>query len=149
MTDTFRLYNHYTRSYLQVITTTSDLGLNAFIESRDSLLFELSSISDTEEYVKFCTSAKSTPYCLDVRGDNKTIPYLADPADTSGQQWIVSKWESDIFKLSNVHTGTGRFLGVYSNPVRRAFMGDSVDAGKYWKPVPVRPTCSPFAATVR
>jgi hypothetical protein len=147
----FRLYNHYTKSYLQIDTTTSNFGLSAFKESRDSLLFELSeAISDTEEdRVKFCTSVNSAPYCLDAREDNKTVvPYLASPANTTGQQWFVRIGGGGTLQLSNVLTGNGSYLGVYSNPVHRAFMGVGDDAGKYWKPVLVRPTCSP-ARTVR
>ena len=44
---------------------------------------------------------------LDVYGDDKTKPHLADAGNYSGQIWTLTPWGDGTWKLTNEYSGSG------------------------------------------
>ncbi|KAK7187157.1 hypothetical protein PSPO01_06855 [Paraphaeosphaeria sporulosa] len=136
MADMFYLYNNYTGTALTLDPTISDYGLRAFYGGSDSALaFTFTPIPNTR-FLKICTSISSLSYCLDVYGDQKTVPHLSEEGNYSGQQWDVITARGGLVKLSNQYTGTSWYLDVYSDS-NGAFMDQGDYAGQYWKQVSI------------
>jgi hypothetical protein len=68
---------------------------------------------------------------LDVYGNDKTKPHLADAGNYSGQIWTISSWNDGTWKLTNQYSGSGLHLDVYSD-TKVPFMGDGDHTGQHW-----------------
>lgn len=68
---------------------------------------------------------------LDVYGDDKTKPHLAEAGYFSGQIWTVSSWGDGTWKFTNEYSGSDLHLDVYSD-TKVPFMGDGDHSGQHW-----------------
>lgn len=98
---------------------------------------------DNDGTYKLCTWFLGTSKTLDVYGDDKTTPHLADEGNYSGQKWKIVPWmrcgEWDgTYKLWNTYSGEDMFLDTYSG-TRQPFMGVGNHTGKHWTITPIRP----------
>jgi hypothetical protein len=69
---------------------------------------------------------------LDVYGDDKTKPHLADAGNYSGQIWTVTPWGDGSYRLTNNFSGSGLHLDVYSD-TNVPFLGDGNHSGQHWR----------------
>lgn len=134
MANSTSLYNEFSKTYLAIDPTTQGYGLRALTPNDTPLSFTFSSIPGN--FIKICTTVSGNPYCLDVWGDKKYIPHLADPGNYIGQQWFVTSSSSGS-KFSNNYTGVGYFLDVYSD-TKQTFMSNGDYSGQYWSGYQVR-----------
>lgn len=138
MEQNFYLLNTYSSVPLAVDPTLSDFGLRASSSSDAPLVFTFTSIPSTKLF-KICTESLTSPYCLDVYGDKKFTPHLAQLSDHSGQRWSI--WTiGATFKLSNEYTGEGWFLDVYAD-TKVAHMTQGDYQGQYWAKSDVSCSC--------
>lgn len=72
---------------------------------------------------------------LDVYGDDKTKPHLADAGNYSGQIWSVTPWGDRTYRLTNAYSGPDLHLDVYSD-TKEPFMGDGNHSGQHWTLTP-------------
>jgi hypothetical protein len=98
---------------------------------------------DNDGTYKLCTWFLGTLKSLDVYGDDKTKPHLADEGNYSGQKWKIVPWircgEWDgTYTLWNTYSGEDMFLDTYSG-TREPFMGEGNHTGKHWTITPIRP----------
>ena len=68
---------------------------------------------------------------LDVYGNDKTKPHLADAGNYSGQIWSVTPWGDGTYRLTNAYSGPDLHLDVYSN-TKVPFLGDGNHSGQHW-----------------
>jgi hypothetical protein len=68
---------------------------------------------------------------LDVYGDDKTKPHLADAGRYSGQIWTLKPWGDGTWQLTNQYSGPDLHLDVYSD-TKVPFMGDGNHTGQHW-----------------
>ena len=73
---------------------------------------------------------------LDVYGDDKTKPHLADSGNYSGQIWTISSWGDGTWRLTNDYSGSGLHLDVYSD-TKEPFLGDGDHTGQHWVFTPI------------
>jgi hypothetical protein len=73
---------------------------------------------------------------LDVYGDDKTKPHLADAGNYSGQIWTIASWGDGTWRLTNAYSGSGLHLDVYSD-TKVPFMGDGDHTGQHWHITPI------------
>lgn len=101
---------------------------------------------DNDGTFKLCTWFLGTSKCLDVYGDDKTRPHLAEEGNYSGQKWRIVPWFRDgtwdgTYKLWNTYSGEDMFLDTYSGS-RRLYMGEGDQTGKHWTIEPIGPITS-------
>ena len=133
MTNQVYFYNEFSHTYLAIDPSTQGYELRALTPNDTPLAFTVSSTSTSA--VNICTTVANIPYCLDVWGDKKYTPHLANPGAYSGQQWFESQ-NSFGYRFSNGYTGDGWFLDVYAD-TKKAFMSTGSFAGQYWRRVKV------------
>jgi hypothetical protein len=75
---------------------------------------------------------------LDVYGDNKTKPHLADAGNYSGQIWTIAPWGDSTWRLTNKYSGPDLHLDVYSDTME-PFMGDGDHSGQHWQLTAIAP----------
>lgn len=73
---------------------------------------------------------------LDVYGNDKTKPHLADAGNYSGQIWTITAWGDGTFRLTNEYSGSGLHLDVYSD-TKVPFLGDGDHSGQHWTFTPI------------
>jgi immune inhibitor A len=98
---------------------------------------------DNDGTYKLCTRFLGTSKSLDVYGDDKSQPHLADEGNYSGQKWKIVPWFrcgtwDGTYKLWNTHSGDSMFLDTSSGS-RRPYMGEGDHTGKHWTIKPIRP----------
>ncbi|KAH9209093.1 hypothetical protein DL95DRAFT_478418 [Leptodontidium sp. 2 PMI_412] len=131
-TNYYELTNSYTGSNfpLAVISSSSDLELRVASKDDSSLSWQFLPAQDTTKY-NICTNYEGTSYCLDVLGNDKTIPHLATPAFVTGQQWTAVPSEGNTYKFSNDYSGSGYYLDIYSD-TKKTLMSTGGHSGQYW-----------------
>lgn len=68
---------------------------------------------------------------LDVWGDDKTKPHLAEKGNYSGQLWTITSWGDGTWKLTNAYSGPGLHLDTYSD-THMPFLGEGDHTGQHW-----------------
>jgi hypothetical protein len=75
---------------------------------------------------------------LDVYGNDKTKPHLANAGYYSGQIWTIAQWGDGTWRLTNQYSGPGLHLDVYSD-TKEPFLGDGNHSGQHWQFTPIAP----------
>lgn len=101
---------------------------------------------DNDGTYKLCTWFLGTQKALDVYGDDKSQPHLADEGNYSGQKWNIVPWMrcgtwDGTYKLWNMYGGDEMFLDTYSGS-HAPFVGVGDHTGKHWSITPIRPILS-------
>jgi len=98
---------------------------------------------DNDGTYKLVTWFLGTSKALDVYGDDKSQPHLADDGNYSGQKWSIVPWMScgtwdGTYKLWNTYGGDEMLLDTYSGN-HEPFVGVGNHSGKHWTITPIRP----------
>jgi hypothetical protein len=115
---------------LAVNPSSSDLELRVASKDSSSLSWQFLTAQDASKY-NICTNYQGTLYCLDILGNDKTIPHLAIPASVTGQQWTAIPEQGNTFRLSNDYSGAGYYLDTYSDN-EQTLMDTGNYTGQYW-----------------
>jgi len=115
---------------LAVIPSSPDLELRVASKDGSTLSWQFLVARDTTKY-NICTSYEGASYCLDVLGNDKTVPHLAIPAFVTGQQWTLTPGQGNTYKFSNDYSGNGYFLDTFSD-TKQAFMSAGDFSGHFW-----------------
>ncbi|EFY84485.1 hypothetical protein J3459_008307 [Metarhizium acridum] len=131
----YRLTNTYL-GYSQSLDVENDNGAN----SSGTLMMAASGsysgqywqlIPQSPGVYKLRTEFLGPDRVLDVWGDDKTKPHLAEEGNYSGQLWTIESWGDGTWKLTNSYSGPDLHLDTYSD-THEPFLGDGDHTGQHW-----------------
>lgn len=137
----YRLTNRLDGYALDVINDGADCKLGAIhmakVQNVSGQLWQVHPNSN------FGLSSLSTHFLgpkrrLDVWGDDKTSPHLADAGLSSGQYWNIELSGSNQFKLTNTYSGPSLFLDTRS-ATNQLYLSQGDRETQYWTFTLIRP----------
>jgi hypothetical protein len=132
----YYLSNMYAGQSL-VLSSEPSLSMQPLSTAPRGALWRLSP-SDYPGYYRLQTlsaSGKSLDVVND-RGAQSIGVAMANTGDDSGQLWRFDPWNDGTYGLSNMYTGAGKHLDVYSGTLQ-LYLGEGNLSGQHWYLTPV------------